>query len=177
MDNRDLLNAVTGYVAGSSIARGVTGSLRRQREAMERKLAHITSKEVLSAEVAKFLLSEDRNGAYEYLNARFNEEIVYAAQNQTDYIYSLETIIRMRKDKYNPYYERIGMRMPQTLASITADRLCGMVGVENLHIIDSTDGKSSPSHKSQAGCTAEMFICAILLAVMIAVTAIAVANA
>lgn len=67
MDNEDLLNAGAGYVAGSSITRGIANNLRKQREEMEKKLAHITSEEVLSAEVAKFLLSEDRNGAYEYL--------------------------------------------------------------------------------------------------------------
>lgn len=31
--------------------------------------------------------------------------------------------------------------MPENLASITADKLCQILGVENLHIIDSTDGK------------------------------------
>jgi tRNA splicing ligase len=94
MDNKDLLNAGTGYVAGRSIIRGVADSLRRQREEMEKKLAHITSKEVLSAEVAKFLLKEDKKGAYEYLNDHFNEEIIDAAQNQADFIYSLETMLK-----------------------------------------------------------------------------------
>ena len=105
MDNEDLLNAGTGYVAGSSITKGIANNLREQREEMEKKLAHITPEEVLSAEVAKFLLSEDRNGAYEYLNSHFNEEIIDAAQNQTDFIYSLETMLKRKKNKYNPFYE------------------------------------------------------------------------
>lgn len=45
-----------------------------------------------------------------------------------------------------PFYKRIGIDMPDQLQNITADRLCEMLGVENLHIIDSIDGKTSPSN-------------------------------
>ena len=48
MDNEDLLNAGAGYVAGSSISKGIANNLRKQREEMEKKLAHITSEEVLA---------------------------------------------------------------------------------------------------------------------------------
>lgn len=106
MDNEDLLNAGAGYVAGSSISKGIANNLRKQREELEKKLAHITPEEVLAAEIAKFLLSENKNGAYEYLNSHFSEEIIEAAQNQTDYIYSLETMLKKKKDKYNPFYEK-----------------------------------------------------------------------
>lgn len=177
MDNEDLLNAGTGYVAGSSITKGIANNLREQREEMEKKLAHITPEEVLSAEVAKFLLSEDRNGAYEYLNSHFNEEIIDAAQNQTDFIYSLETMLKRKKNKYNPFYERIGMSMPENLASITADKLCQILGVENLHIIDSTDGRTSPSLESNSGCTTEMIISGIVICAIIIITIIATASA
>ena len=176
MDNEDLLNAGAGYVAGSSISKGIANNLRKQREEMEKKLAHITSEEVLAAEIAKFLLSENRNGAYEYLNSHFNEEIIDAAQNQTDYIYSLETMMKRKKDKYNPFYEKIGMTMPENLASITADKLCEVLGVENLHIIDSTDGKTSPSLESNSGCTTEMIISAIVIFAIIIIAIIATAN-
>ena len=37
MDNKDLLNAGAGYLAGSSITRGVADNLRRQREEIEKK--------------------------------------------------------------------------------------------------------------------------------------------
>lgn len=176
MDNEDLLNAGAGYVAGSSISKGIANNLRKQREEMKKKLAHITSEEVLAAEIAKFLLSENRNGAYEYLNSHFNEEIIDAAQNQTDYIYSLETMLKRKKDKYNPFYEKIGMTMPENLASITADKLCEVLGVENLHIIDSTDGKTSPSLESNSGCTTEMIISAIVIFAIIIIAIIATAN-
>lgn len=167
MDNEDLLNAGAGYVAGSSISKGIANNLRKQREEMGKKLAHITSEEVLAAEIAKFLLSGNGDGAYEYLNSHFNEEIIDAAQNQTDYIYSLETILKRKRNKYNPFYEKIGMTMPENLASITADKLCEVLGVENLHIIDSTDGKTSPSLKSNSGRTSKIIISAIVIFVII----------
>lgn len=175
MDNKDLLNAGAGYVAGSSLIRGAADSLRRQNEEIAKKLEHITSEEVLSAEVAKFLLKDDKKGAYEYLNDHFNEEIIYTAQNQADFIYSLETMLKRKKDKYNPFYERTGMPMPENLAAITANELCQILDVENLHIIDSTDGKTSPSHKSNSGCTTEIIISAIVLSAVIVIIAIIVA--
>ncbi len=131
MNNKDLLNAGTQYIAGNSITKGMANNLRKEREEIERRLAHTTPEEVLSAEITKFLLSEDRNGAYEFLNSHFNEEIIDIAQNQTNYIYSLETMLKKRKEKYNPFYEKIGMPMPENLVSITADKLCQILGVEN----------------------------------------------
>ena len=38
--------------------------------------------------------------------------------------------------------------MPEQMKNIKADLLCEILGVENLHIIDSTDGKSSPSNSN-----------------------------
>ena len=176
MDNEDLLNAGMGYVAGNSMMRGIADNLRRQREEVEKRLAHITTEEVLAVEIAKFLLNENRNGAYEYLNSHFNEEIIDAAQNQTNYIYSLETILKKKKAKYTPFYEKIGMQMPENLVSITAEKLCQLLGVENLHIIDSIDGKTSPSLESNSGCTAEMIISAIIIFAMIMITIIATTS-
>lgn len=176
MDNQDLLNAGAGYTAGRSITSGIANNLRKQREEIEKKLAHITSEEVLSTEIAKFLLDEDKNGAYEYLNAHFKEEIIDIAQNQKNYIYSLETMLKKKKDKYNPFYEKIGIPMPQNLASITADKLCQKLGVENLHIIDSTDGKTSPSLKSNSGCTTEMIFSALIIFAIIIIAILATTN-
>lgn len=49
-----------------------------------------------------------------------------------------------------PFYKRIGMDMPKQLESITADKLCEILGVTNLHIPDRADDKSSTS-KSDSG--------------------------
>ena len=148
MDEKNLINAASGYAAGNAVSNSVINNLRKYSEEAERKLAHWTSEETISAEIAKFILSDNKQGAFEYLNAHFNEEIVDAAQRQKDYIYSLETIIQKRKDKFLPFYQKIGMDMPEQLKNITADQLCEILGVTNLHIIDSTDGKTSPSHSS-----------------------------
>lgn len=99
MDDRDLLNAASGYVAGNVVSRTLVSEIRRLHEDTARKLAHITPEETLSAEIAKFILSDNKQGAFEYLNSHFNEEIVDAAQNQTDYIYSLETIIKKKNSQ------------------------------------------------------------------------------
>lgn len=68
------------------------------------------------------------------------------------------------------------MQMPENLVSITADKLCQLLGVENLHIIDSIDGKTSPSLESNSGCTAEMIISAIIIFAMIMITIIATTS-
>ena len=135
MNNRNLF----GFFVANSIAGSMANSLHEQRMELEKKLEHITTEETLLAEVESFMSCEDVDGAYEYLNSHFKEEIVDAAQNQKDFVYSLETLLEMRKDKYNPFYERIGRQMPEYLSSITADDLCDMLGVENLHIVDKRD--------------------------------------
>ena len=139
MNNRNLF----GFFVANSIAGSMSHSLREQRQELELQLAHVTAEEILSEQVELFMASEDIDGAYEYLNTCFNEEIIDAAQNQQDYVYSLETLLEMRKDKYNPFYERIARQMPEYLSSITADDLCDLVGVKNLHIPDKTDEKIS----------------------------------
>lgn len=149
MNEKDLIDAASGYVAGNAVSNSVVSSLRKYSEEAERKLAHWTSEETISAEIAKFILSDNKQAAFEYLNVHFNEEIIDAAQNQKDYIYSLETIIQKRKDKFQPFYQKIGLDMPEQLKNITADQLCELLGVPNLHIIDSTDGKTSPSYSSE----------------------------
>lgn len=167
MDEKNLINAASGYVAGNAVSNSVINNLRKYSEDAERKLAHWTSEETISAEIAKFILSDNKQGAFEYLNAHFNEEIVDAAQRQKDYIYSLETIIQKRKDKFLPFYQKIGMDMPEQLKNITADQLCEILGVTNLHIIDSTDGKTSPSHSSDGENLGLIFRAIIIIGMII----------
>lgn len=167
MDEKNLINAASGYAAGNAVSNSVINNLRKYSEEAERKLAHWTPEETISAEIAKFILSDNKQGAFEYLNAHFNEEIVDAAQRQKDYIYSLETIIQKRKDKFLPFYQKIGMDMPEQLKNITADQLCEILGVTNLHIIDSTDGKTSPSHSSDGENLGLIFRAIIIIGMII----------
>lgn len=171
MDNRDLLNAGIGYVAGNSIMNSAIRNLRKERERIAERLAHITDEKTLGMETAKYILSEDRDGAYEYLNSHFNEEIADACLNQKEFGNSLETIIRKRKEKYMPFYEKIGRKMPENLSAMTADKLCSMLGVENLHIEDPPEKQasaqgSSDSKNGMAGCAA-LVVCLIVAAIVI----------
>ena len=73
MNDRDLINAASGYVAGKAVSNSVISGLRKYNEEAARKLAHWTPEETLSAEIAKFLLLGDKQGAFEYLNSHFND--------------------------------------------------------------------------------------------------------
>lgn len=134
-------NGVKGYIAGNAVMGTVVGNMRRKRLDYARRSAHQMKEEKLNAMVAKFLLNDDADGAFEFLNECFMDEVIDDAQHQKDRNYSLDTILVKRKAKYAPYYERIGMPMPENLEELTADELCQSVGVENLHIKDSRGDK------------------------------------
>lgn len=166
MHEKDLINAASGYVAGHAVSNNIIRGLRKYNEDAARKLEHWTPEETIAAEIANYILSDDKKGAFEYLNMHFKEEIIYAAQNQNDYIYSLETILRKKKDKFLPFYQKIGIDMPEQLNNISADQLCEILGVANLHIIDSIDGETSPSHPDE-GVDVGLIFRAILIIGMI----------
>ena len=105
----------------------------------EKRTVHETKEDALSSEVAKYLMNDDKEGALEYLNARFMDEIIDDCQHQDLRSFSLETVLTKRKNKYAPFYMKIGKTMPENLFSITADELCKMVGVKNLHLKDNKD--------------------------------------
>lgn len=164
--SNNLLKAVSGYIASNAISKIVINDLRRNNEEVAHKLKFHPSEEIISTEIAKFILANEKQKAYEYLNAHFNEEIIDFAQNQGEYIYSLETLIQKSKNKYIPFYQRIETDMPEQLQAVTADRLCEILGVKNLHIIDSIDGETSPSKPNdEIGCST--IFCAIMLIGMI----------
>ena len=108
----------------------------------EKRTSHETKEEVLSSEIARYLLNDDRDGALEYLNSRFMEEIIDDCQHQELRNFSLETVLMKRKNKYAPFYMKIGKTMPEHLYSITADELCKVLGVKNLQMKDSKDANA-----------------------------------
>ena len=150
-------NGLKGYIIGNAFVGNAANDLRRLREDYARRTIHQTKEETLSAKVAKFLLNNDKLGALEYLNTRFMEEIVDDCQHQDDRNFSLETILKKRKEKYSQFYARIEEPMPENLSSITADELCKMVGVENLHVKDSRKANDPiipyESKKDKDGCS------------------------
>ncbi len=62
MDEKNLINAASGYAAGNAVSNSVINNLRKYSEEAERKLAHWTSEETISAEIAKFILSDNKQG-------------------------------------------------------------------------------------------------------------------
>ena len=121
----------------SSVVTGVKKERKKVQEEHKKRTIHEAKVEVLASEVARLLLLKNVDGAWNYLNRRFVEEIVDDCQNQEFRSFSLETVLVKRKNKYAPFYERIGKAMPENLCSLTADDLCKLLGVENLHIKDS----------------------------------------
>ena len=66
-----------------------------------------------------------------------------------------------------PFYEKIGRKMPENLSAMTADKLCSMLGVENLHIEDPPEKPASAQGSSDlAGCAA-LVVCLIVAAIVI----------
>ena len=63
----------------------------------EKRTSHETKEEVLLSEIARYLLNDDRDGALEYLNSRFMEEIIDDCQHQELRSFSLETVLMKRK--------------------------------------------------------------------------------
>jgi hypothetical protein len=108
----------------------------------EKRTSHETKEEILSSEVAKYLINNDKDGAWEYLNARFMEEIIDDCQHQELRDFSLDTVLVKRKNKYAPFYMRIGKTMPENLYSITAEDLCKILEVKNLHVKDNKDSNA-----------------------------------
>ena len=121
----------------SSVVTEVKKERKKVQEEHKKRTIHEAKEEVLASEVARLLLLNNVDGAWNYLNRRFVEEIVDDGQNQEFRSFSLETVLVKRKNKYAPFYERIGKAMPENLCSLTADDLCKLLGVENLHIKDS----------------------------------------
>ena len=146
MTFQEFQNWTSGYFSGKAVGNILISGVKKYREEIAERMKHWTPEETINFEVAKFIMAENKQGAFEYLNEHLQEEIIDATMRQNDYIYSLETIIKKRKDKYMPFYEKIGMEMPEPLKAVTADIMCEMMSVPNLHIIDSVDGKTSPSH-------------------------------
>lgn len=130
-------DGVKNYLVGNAVMGNVASEMRRSREDYQLRSAHQKKDEELSSAVVKFLLSDDVDGALNYLNECFMDEVNDDCRHQADRSFSIETILLKRKAKYLPYYKRIGKPMPEKLANLTADELCEMLCVENLHKKDS----------------------------------------
>ena len=56
--------------------------------------------------------------------------MIHDCQNQKEFTTHLSELIQCRRDKYSPFYEKIGMQMPEDLETMTAEDLCFVMSVE-----------------------------------------------
>lgn len=149
----------------------------KRKKEHEKRTSHETKEDVLSSEIAKYLLNGNREGALEYLNARFMDEIIDDCQHQEVRNFSLDTVLVKRKNKYAPFYMKIGKTMPENLLSITSDELCNVLGVKNLHVNDNKDTNApiipeqtkKEKRKSRWGCVLSVVVIIIVMIIAIIV--------
>ncbi len=130
MDNKDIL---TGYLAGRSIANNTAYELRKYREELEeisRFYANYLSEEKIADKVGNFILSENYDGAFEFLNNSLKGEIAHDCKNQKEFRRPLQELITERIEKYRPFYAKINREMPEMLQDMTAEKICEIMGVE-----------------------------------------------
>lgn len=129
--SNDIIKAGTGYLAGQALANNIAYNLRRQAEEREAKIRHITPPETLKEGVAKFILSNKHAEGYEWLNECIQTEMIGYAKKQEDTNTPLRVTIHKVREKYAPFYEKIGKEMPETIATLTADALCDLLDITN----------------------------------------------
>lgn len=129
--SNDIIKAGTGYLAGQALANNIAYNLRKQAEEREAKIRHITPPETLKEGVAKFILSNKHAEGYEWLNECIQTEFIGYAKQQTDTYKPLRETMDEVRQKYAPFYQKIGKDMPETIASLTADSLCDLLDITN----------------------------------------------
>lgn len=129
--SNDIIKAGTGYLAGQALANNIAYNLRKQAEEREAKIRHITPPETLKEGVAKFILSNKHAEGYEWLNECIQTEMIGYAKKQEDTNTPLRVTIHKVREKYAPFYEKIGKEMPETIATLTADALCDLLDITN----------------------------------------------
>ena len=108
MNNQDMYNSARRYI----VANAVIGSAAS-------KMAELNREQ--TARIAD---------AYEYLNSSLRNEMIHDCQNQKEFTKHLSQLLESRKDTYRPFYEKIGIEMPEDLETMTAERICSVMGVE-----------------------------------------------
>lgn len=99
---------------------------------IRRYYSHYKTFPELSYYVGRYILDGKRAEAYEYLNSSLRGEIVFDCHNQRNNVEHLSKVLEDRKNKYRPYYEKIGIPMPKGLEDMTAEVLCYTIGVKLL---------------------------------------------
>ena len=137
MNNRDLYNSARGFLAVNAVIGGAASKmadLNRQEAAriaeISRFNSHYLSEKLLADRVGQYILSGNLISAFEFLNASLKREIIHDCQNQKEFKTHLSILIDERRKKYLPFYEKIGMEMPENLAHMTAEQISSIMSVE-----------------------------------------------
>lgn len=137
MSNQDLINSAKGYFAGQAIANSVASSLAAENQKTREKLeewkkfySHYLTQEELADKIGNFILSGKQDLAFEFLNESLKGEIIHDCQNQKEFTSHLTDLIDLRKNKYRPFYAKIGKEMPSMIEGITAQEICSIMSIE-----------------------------------------------
>lgn len=137
MNNQEFYNATRRYIAANAVIGSVASNMAKLNREQAAKLAeiaifnaHYKSERELSDQVGRFMLLKQTGEAFTYLNTSLRNEMIHDCQNQKEFKSHLLELIESRKAKYRPFYEKIGMSMPQDLETMTAEDICFMMSVE-----------------------------------------------
>lgn len=174
IDNKDLINAGTGYLAGRAIVNNAAFELRKYNEKIEEDLkffANYLNEAQLSDKIGNCIISNDIDAAYGFLNNSLKHEIVHDCQNKKKFELELADLIDMRRNKYMPFYAKIQREMPDYLKNISAKELCDTMGVELISYNDlvayHNQKEAEESRKEIKGCLGQFFCFVIIVGIII----------
>ena len=137
MSNQDLYGAARRYVAANAVIGSAASKMAQLNREQAAKVAEITrfyshykTDNDLADQVGRFMLLNRSYEAFSYLNTSLRNEMVHDCQNQKEFTTHLPELIESRKAKYRPFYEKIGMEMPEDLDTMTAEDLCFVMSVK-----------------------------------------------
>ena len=110
------------------------GNRKIEKEKLKEDLfnSHYQTKEQLADKIGRYILSEQTETAYDFLNTSLREELIHDCQNQKSFTTPLSELIVQRKEKYRPFYEKLGRKIPARIYNITAEELCFIMDKELL---------------------------------------------
>ena len=123
---------VTNAVIGSAASK--MADLRREEAVKITKMrefySYYKSDNELAYQIGIFLQCKMISDAFKYLNDNLRLEMIHDCQNQKEFKEHLSELIETRKAKYRPFYEKIGLHMPEDLEKMTAEQICSFMSVE-----------------------------------------------
>ena len=132
-----MYNTAKRYIATNAVIGSAASKMAELNREQAAKIAEITrfyanykSERELADQIGRFLLLGSVADAYDFLNSSLRNEMIHDCQNQKEFTKHLSKLLESRKDTYRPFYEKIGIEMPEDLETMTAERICSVMGVE-----------------------------------------------